>query len=329
MFIRFFKTNQPASFIALPLFAVLLWLVSWIQPQVAAGVFGMSFFQVFSFLNNVPVLSELIAFFLVLIQSFYLNYLLNKYDLRESRERSNFLTALFAVVLLALFPAFRTLLPQHFSGIFLLLMSDRVFDSYRKDSAFSNCFDAGFFAGIASLFYLPAAVFFFLVWVGFIVLRAFNWREWLIAFLGFIIPWLMVLTFYFWFDRVDYFFTHQIVSGFSASYFNFGKPDNAVLIFIFTGILFFPAVMNFLKMMSSGKVKTNKFLLLFMWFLFFSIVSAFIFPVASYTHFTLSALPLAVIFSSWFLSLKKAWIAESLFLILLGAFIYAEVMNSM
>lgn len=68
MFIRFFKTNQPASFIALPLFAVLLWLVSWIQPQVAAGVFGMSFFQVFSFLNNVPVLSELIAFFLYLFR---------------------------------------------------------------------------------------------------------------------------------------------------------------------------------------------------------------------------------------------------------------------
>jgi hypothetical protein len=327
MFIRFFKTNQPASFIALPLFAVLLWGMSWLNPLSAEPVFSMPFYSGFEFINSVPLLSEVLAFVLVLIQGFYLNYLINKYDLRDSRDRSNFLPALFCIFFLSLFPSFRTLIPQHFSAIFLLLMLDRIFDSYRKDSAFSHCFDAGLFASIASLFYFPAAVFFLLVWVGFVVLRAFNWREWLIAFLGFIIPWLMVLTYYFFFDRLDYFFTNQITSGFSASYFDFGKPDNAVLIYVFSGLLFFPAMMNFVKMMSSGKIKVNKFLLLFMWFLFFAVVSGFIFPVASYTHFTLAAIPLAVIFSNWFLSLKKTWIAESLFLILLGAFIYAEVMN--
>ncbi|MGE0635242.1 MAG: DUF6427 family protein [Bacteroidia bacterium] len=329
MFIRFFKTNQPASLIALPLFAVLLWLVSWIQPQVSSGVFAMPFFQFFSFLSSVPVLSELVAFALVLTQSFYLNYIINKHDLRESRERTNFLTALFGILLLSLFPAFRTLLPQHFSAIFLLLLLDRVFDSYRKDSAFSNCFDAGFFASIASLFYLPSAVFFFLVWAGFVVLRPFNWREWVISFLGFIIPWVIVISYYFWFDRLSDFFEQQITVWFSASYFDFDKPEHAELILIFSGILFFPALMNFLKMMSSGKVKTNKFLLLFLWFLLIAVVSAFVFPVASYTHFTLAAIPLAVIVANWFLSLKKAWIAESLFLILLGAFIYSEIMNRM
>lgn len=327
MIIRFFITNQPASFIALPLFAALLWLVSWLHPLTPTSIFGMPFYLGFEFINNIPFLSELLAFILVIAQSFYLNYVINKYDLRESRERSNFLSALFGIVLLSVFPAFRTLLPQHFSALFLLLMLDRVFDSYRKDSAFSNCFDAGLFASIASLFYFPCVIFFLLIWAGFILLRAFNWREWLISFLGFSIPWLMVITYYFWFDRLDYFFTVHIASCFSTSYFDFGKPDNAVLIYVFTGLLFFPAMMNFVKMMSSGKIKTNKFLLLFMWFLFFAVVSGFIFPVASYTHFTLTAIPLAVIFSNWFLSLKKAWIAESLFIILLGAFIYAEVMS--
>lgn len=327
MFIRFFKTNQPASFIALPLFAALLWFMSWLNPLIPSGVFVMPFYAGFEFINTVPFLSEIFAFLLVLAQGFYLNYLINKYDLREARERSNFLTALFGIFLLSIFPAFRTLLPQHFAGIFLLLMLDKVFDSYRKETAFSHCFDAGLFASVASLFYFPAVIFFFLIWTGFIVLRAFNWREWFISFLGFIIPWMMVLTYYFWFDRLDDFFTNQIGSVFSASYFDFGKPDNAILLYVFSGILFFPAMMNFVKMMSSGKIKTNKFLLMFMWFLFFAIVSGFIFPVSSYTHFTLTALPLAVIFSNWFLSLKKAWIAESLFLILLGAFIYAEAMS--
>ncbi len=327
MFISFFKTNQPASFIALPLFAALLWLMSWLNPLTPAGVFVMPFYAGFDFINGIPFLSEVIAFLMVLAQGFYLNYLINKYDLRESRERSNFLAALFGIVLLSVFPAFRTLLPQHFSGIFLLLMLDRVFDSYRKDSAFSHCFDAGLFASVASLFYFPTVIFFFLVWTGFVLLRAFNWREWLISFLGFIIPWLMVLTYYFWFDRLDDFFINQIGSGFSASYFDFGKSDNAVLLYVFIGLLLFPAMVNFVKMMSSGKIKVNKFLLMFLWFLFFAVVSGLVFPVASHTHFTLAAIPLAVIFSNWFLSLKKAWIAESLFLILLGAFICVEIMG--
>lgn len=137
----------------------------------------------------------------------------------------------------------------------------------------------------------------------------------------------MVITYFFWFDRLDYFFINKIGSAFSAYYFDFGNPDNAVLIYVFNGLLFVPAMMNFMKMMSSGKIKVNKFLLLFMWYLFFAVVSGLVFPVASYTHFTLTVIPLAVIFSNWFLSLKKAWIAESLFIILLGAFIYAEIMS--
>ncbi|MCG3165491.1 MAG: hypothetical protein POELPBGB_01254 [Bacteroidia bacterium] len=327
MFIRFFKTNQPASLLALPLFAVLFWLVSWINPQVATEVFSMPLYYLFSLSNRLPVLSEVIAFVLVLFQSFYINHIINKHDLRESRERSNFLAALFGIVLLSVFPAFRTLLPQHFAGIFLLLMLDRIFDSYRKETAYSHCFDAGFFVGIASLFYFPSVLFFILVWTAFVVLRPFNWREWVISFSGFIIPWLMTITYYFWFDTLGDFINYRIGSSFSASYFSFGKPDNAQLIFIFLLLMLFPALANFLRLMSSGKIKTNKFLLLFMWFLLIAVASAFIFPVGSYTHFTLAAIPLSVIYSNWFLSLKKAWISESLFLILLGAFIYAEIMN--
>ncbi len=329
MFIRFFKTNQPASFLALPLLALVLWFTSWVNPTVPAPVFAMPFYAGLAFVNAIPLLSEFLAFLLILAQGFYLNYIINKYDLRDSRERTNFLPALFCIFFLSLFPAFRTLLPQHFSGIFLMLMVDKVFDSYRKESAFAHCFDAGLFASVASLFYFPSVIFFLLIWTGFVLLRAFNWREWVISFLGFIIPWLMILTYYFWFDRLNDFFSVHFGSSFSASYFDFGKPQHAELIFVFTGLLFFPAFLGFLHALSSGKVRTNKFFLLFTWFLFFVVVSAFIFPVNAYAHFTLAALPLAVIFGNWFLSLKKAWIAESLFLILLGAFIYAEVMNRM
>jgi len=329
MFISFFKTNQPASFLALPLLALVLWFASWINPAAPELISAMPFYEGISFINAIPLLSQFLAFLLVLTQSFYLNYIINKYDLRDSRERTNFLPALFCIFFLSLFPAFRTLLPQHFSGIFLLLLIDKIFDSYRKDAAFADCFDAGLFASIASLFYFPSVIFFFLIWTGFVLLRAFNWREWVISFLGFIIPWLMMLTYYFWFDKLEVFFSLHISSSFSADYFDFGKPDHAVLIFVFTGLLFFPAFMSFLNALSSGKIRTNKFFMLFTWFLFFAVVSAFIFPVGAYAHFTFVAIPLAVIFANWFLSLKKAWIAESLFLILLGAFIYAEVMNRM
>ncbi len=327
MLIRFFKTNQPASFIALPLFAAALWLGSWIKPGIPEPVPPMPLYALVSYLNSIPYLSEVLAFLLVISQGFYLNYIINKYDLRDSRERSNFLAALFCIFFLSLFHEFRTLLPQHFAGLFLLLMLDRIFSSYRTEQAFSNCFDAGLLAGIASLFYFPSIVFFLLVWTGFVVLRAFNWREWLISFFGLLVPWLIIITYYFWFGRLDDFFSLQVASVFAPHYFQFGSPDHALLIFIFTGLCLVPAMLGFMQAMTSGKIKTNKFFLLFLWFLVFAVISGLVFPIASYTHFTLAAVPLAVIFSNWFLTLKKSWIAESLFAVLLGAFIYAEVMG--
>jgi len=326
MFIRFFKVNQSASYIVLPLLAVLLWLGSWITPLAAVPHAAMPFYTMFESINYFPVVSEILALVMVLLQAFYLNHLLNKHDLRESRERNNFLTALFCILFLSFFPSFRTLLPQHLSALFLLLMVDRLFDSYRKEKAFSNCFDAGLFAAIASLFYFPAVIFLLLVYAGLIILRPFIWREWVIAFSGFVIPWLMVFTYFFWFNRLGIFFSDELGSFFSSPYFEYGKPEHAILILAFIGMFSIPAGLNFLKMLTGGKVKTNKFFLLFTWFLFLAILSGFVFPVASYSHFSLAALPLSVIFSMWFFSLKKSWIAESLFIILLGAFVYAEVM---
>lgn len=326
MFIRFFKTNQPAAFFALPLLAMVFWMRSWLHPIIPQLDVVMPFYSLLAGINHYTFFSEILAFIVVLLQAFYLNHLINKYDLRESRERANFLAAFFCIFFLSLFPEFRSLLPQHFSGLFLLLMTDRIFDSYRKEKAFSNCFDAGLYTAVASLFYFPSAVFLILIYAGFIILRPFNWREWIITLIGFVVPWLFVFTWYFWFNHLGDFINQNIAGSFSSPYFEFGRPENAVLIFFFTGLFSIPAGMNFMKLISSGKVKTNKFFILFLWFLFLALVSGLVFPIKSYSHFSLIALPLAIVFSNWFLSLRKYWLIESLYLVLLGAFIYAEFM---
>lgn len=323
MFIRFFKTNQPASLIALPLFGALLWLGSWLKPQPAEAFLAMPLYFLFAYLSVIPFFSVFMAFALVIIQSFYFNRLINEYDLRGARVRANFLPALFAVFFLSLFPVFRTSLPQHFSAILLLLALNSVFDSYRKEKAFANCFNSGMLVAFASLFYFPAVVFLLLVFTGYVVLRPFIWREWVITLIGFVLPWLVTVELYYVFNN-----TLNIFSGFfSAEYFHYGKPQNAVLIYIFAGLLLLPALLHFAGSLSSGKVRTNKFLLLFLCFFVFALVSGFVFPVGSYAHFTLAAMPLALIFSNYFLSFKKEWIAEAFFAILLGAFIYAEIRN--
>lgn len=325
MFIHFFKKNQPASMLALPLFAALLWMMSWIQASTSAGFFSMPFFKALDAVNHFPIASELLAFILVITQSFYLNHILNKYDLRESRERSNFLAALFSIVFLSAFPVFRTFLPQHFSALFLLIMLDRIFDSYRKDVAFSNCFDAGFFVSIASLFYFPSLLFFSLVWISFVILRPFNWREWIIAFLGLLIPWVIVITCYFWLDRLSDLTTLFTNQWSLSTYFGYEISNSILLYCIIVMLLFIPAFMHFVKIMSTGKIKINKFFLILFWLLLCSIISVLIFADKSNSHFTILATPLAVVFSYWFLSIKKEWLAETLFMLLLIAFIYAEI----
>ena len=325
MLIRFFKNNNPASFIFLPLFALGLWLAGFFSHQDSVIKYSMPFYELIAKpLNNLHFIGTLIAFILIISEALLLNYIVNE---NEILSKPSFLPALFYVVFMSNDNRMLMLYPLLFGNFFILLGIHKLVSSYRKDAAFSNAFDAGILFSLATLFYFPNILFLPLLGIGFVLFRPFNWREWVISFLGILVPYLFVITYYFWNDmfsfslvgkmfypslsresKVDFsqHFYFILIVGWSLVLFSFGK--------LFTGS-------------SEVSQKNKKSIQLLIWFSVFAFISVLFAREISIQSFSALAIPSSVFCANYFLKIKKEWWAELLFLLLLVAILINQIAN--
>lgn len=317
MFIRFFKSNNASALLFLPLIAIVIWVFGFIHPLILPVKHSMPFYELMAgIFVNIPWLSTLIGLSLVIGEAFLLNFIVNE---NEVLEKQNYLPALFYIVFMSNNDAMLTLHPLLFGNLFILFALHKLLSSYRKDNAFSQAFDAGFLISIATLFYFPFVVFLPLLGVGLIIMRPFNWREWLISFFGAAIPYLFVITFYFWNERLDYLFYDKMFYQFirEKPVLDFPKTFYFMLGIGWTVILF--SIFKIIVGVGIGSQRTKKSLILFVWFLFFSALSILLAPEISTKYFSALAIPSAVFCANYFTHIKKGWWAEFLFLLLLAS----------
>lgn len=324
MLIRFFKNNNPSSFILLPLFALVLWIVGFFLDQNSAVKYSMPFYEALAnSISNIPFLAVFIAFVLVIAEAFLLNYIVNE---NEILAKPSFLPALFYIVFMSNDSGMLLLHPLVFSNFFILLGIHKLVNSYRKDNAFSNAFDAGVFFSIATLFYFPAIVFLPLLGIGFILFRPFNWREWMITFLGVLMPYVFVFTYYFWNDTLISWLENKLLS----------RLDDQLNLYSSNSFYFILSAGWFIVLLSIGKLfgdhsdtsqKNKKGLLLLIWASLFALLSVFIAQEISIRSFSALAIPFSVFCANYFLKIKKKWWAELLFIFLLTSVFVNHLFN--
>lgn len=265
-------------------------------------------------LQNIHFIATLIAFLLVVIEAFLLNYIVNKYEILT---KPSFLPALFYIVFMSIDNAMLTLHPFIFANIFIMLAIYKLVSSYQKDSAFSNAFDAGILFSLSTLFYFPSIVFLPLLGIGFVLFRPFNWREWIISLLGVVLPYAFVFAYYFLNDTPDHwwnikaFFPHLLEQPKLVVPNSFYFMLSLILLIIF---------FSFKKLFTGfyeASQKNKKGVLLLFWTSALTLLSLFIAPKASIQNYSLLAIPFSVFCANYFLKIKKAWWGELLFFLLL------------
>lgn len=317
MFIKFFKSNNASALLFLPAIAIVIWVFGFIHPTVLPVKHTMPLYELMagSFIN-IPWLSCLIALILVVGEAFLLNFIVNE---NEVLSKQNYLPALFYIVFMSNNNAMLTLHPLLFGNLFLLLAIQKLLSSYRKDKAFSEAFDAGLLISIASLFYFPFAVFLPLLGIGLIILRPFNWREWLISFIGALIPYLFVITFYFLYDKLDYLFFDKMFYQFIRKKPSLDFPKTFYFMIGVGWLIVLFSIGKIIVGVGIGSQRTKKSIIFLVWFFFLSALSILVAPEISTKYFSAMAIPAAVFCSNYFANIKKEWWAEFLFLLLLSS----------
>ena len=267
-----------------------------------------------------PQTSILITVFLTVLQGLLLNFVINKYNLLG---KPNYLTALLYVSLASMLTPFLTLSPTLICNFLLIWMIDKFLFIYRKVEINSLMYDLGLIVAVGTLFYFPFIAMFFLLWICLIILRPFNWREWVAGIVGFITVYFILFIIYLWFDKLSEFETIWLpLTQTLPSSLNIDLHDYLVLIApAFILILFIISIrQNFFK----SVVHIRKSFQLFFFMLVLGAASFYLNVNLEEYHFLLCIPPLSIYMAYYFTHAKIRWLYEGAFTFLVLAILYFQ-----
>lgn len=308
MLLKFAKSNQPATVILIPLIGLVLWYNPFFLHQNISEP-ALSAMPLYGFLLKSlqfsPFLTKFFGFVLFLSISLYLNHLNTKYIFISERT---YLPSIFYIIICSLVSRNVTLFSALPAALFLLFAIERIFDSYKDEKLSYNVLDAGLLLGIASLFYFKIIFFVIFFWSVLLVIRKFYWREWLYVVLGVLVPYLLLLSLYYLFNKDNKVIFHAIKDNFTVySHINLSKMQNISVSYLL--LLLLLSSQYIIHIFSSKKIFQRKSYNLFLIAFLICVAIYFFIPSASLDLIYISAIPITFLFSNYFTrSRKSRWI---------------------
>lgn len=319
MLLKALKSSQPYHFLLIPIFALALWIRSFVQVEAFpfyAGEDMMILYKPLSILlGKSLLLNHITAFIFTILLAFLILKLNVQYAFIKLRT---FLPPCIFILITSGMPDLHAMHPVYPATLFLVLTIDRIFNSFDKEIIHSNAFDAGVFLAIGSLFYLNLVFFFPILWFGFIIIKQkVNWREYILSTIGFVLPWMAALTYFFIAGQQDELW-HTLQMNFTSRQ-TFLRDNLAIQIYI--GFLFLLTLLGSFFLLSQyddKRISSRKFFKVFFWIFLISIALIAANPAVSQEIIIILALPLTYLISNYFIFMKRQFWGE-LFLYLLAA----------
>jgi hypothetical protein len=315
--ITFFKNNKILAPILVPIIGLFFWWEGFQNPPIIAVKNAMPLFELLVYVSGFSLLSKsIVAYIMLLVCAFYFNYLVDAFGLLKKKS---FVPALIFLMLMSSGKSMLCLQPAIPAILFLLVALHKLMLTYRKELDLSDFFDASFFISLASLFYFPSFLFFPLVWVALIVIRPFIWREWIVTFFGFALPYIFVFVWYYYFGKVNVLLQDKI---FFPEDFEFVLPYKWPNSFLFyTLILSFflvVSVIYFFIKIPVNTIFTRNLSVIFIWLLILSFLVYLMAPYSTINYLSFISIPISFYLTNLFLEIKKTWINELFFLLLVA-----------
>lgn len=191
-----FRTNQLMASILLAFYILLVrgsvfFVPVDIAPQ-GAGPFSIWIYEWIGSSGQTPAI---VAMALLLLQGFYLNYLVMEHRLATE---TSLLPGVFYVLVSSLMPSFQYLSPVLMGNMFFLIVMGEAFATYKKNKVADRIFNIGFWAGVGFLFYPSFLLLLLFGFMGLNILRAYKIRERLMGLTGFFVPVFLTGVWAFW-----------------------------------------------------------------------------------------------------------------------------------
>ncbi|WP_295673931.1 DUF6427 family protein [uncultured Mucilaginibacter sp.] len=325
--INFFKKLSPFNVLWLVVVLILLrigYLVN--APAKAGSLFMGPFLSLWlpaGYSAIAPSLSVFLAAVMVLAQALFLNRLVNHFNLLG---KPSFLPALMYIALSSLFTPFLVLSPPLICNFLVIWMLFKLINFYKSKDAKSTAFDVGMIIALGTLLYLPFVFLFLAIWIGLVIFRSFDWREWVSAIIGFITIFFFLAVYYYLNNNLVHFadiwlpLATKFPQNININYYNYLLLIPVVVIL---ALCFIKLQQNFYKSYIQVRKSLQLLLIVFViTLLSFCVKAAFQLP-----HFLLCVVPASVFFAYYFINARRKWFYEVLFGVLLLMIVYFQFNN--
>jgi hypothetical protein len=308
MLYRFYKGNSPYVIILIIITGIIFWIPGFFQERESMLPFDYLRMPLFNYVHNLlgtDMLSKLIALSMIVLAGFYLNRLNSLFGFLKERTQ---LPALIFVVINSSFIFLLRLTPALFAGILFLFFLEKVLFSYRKENLSYNFFEASFILSIATFFYMPAMFLWPVIFAGLMILRPVIWREWVLSFMGLILPFLLFFALQFIRLGEIQSSINLLIDQFSIIQISldWDIPNMVFIAWLLVLILFGSGMI--LRTLANRKIFSRKTMLYLFWIFVFSIGSYGLIDNANAELILFSSIPVSFLISEYFLLLRsKRW----------------------
>lgn len=267
MILKYFRTNQPAILLVLPLVSLIFWVPHFFDFEKAFISRGFVFESLPELSNLSPWVFKISAFICITLQAFMINALLNN---TEVFSKISHVPALIYVILASMMSHRGGMEPFIFSNFFILMALRSALQVYHQNSAIGITFNIGFWIGMASLFEPACLILIIPAIVSVLILRAADWRELLFIFIGAGLPFLMLWTLFFVMDKSLVLPENYFQFKFNA----FPHSQSALFIFFLSmlGLIVLQSLYTYFTSMRGIILRVRKMRLVLFYFSFFLIL---------------------------------------------------------
>lgn len=315
MLLRFFRSTSTPVLIVIPLIGLLLWFPSMVKAPGTAFFFDKAPMPLYKFVTDiVPFQSSvatMLTFVLVLIQSFLLVRLNTRFIFINNRT---YLPALLYILFTASVPDLQRLNPVIFSGFFLLLALEKIYESYSTSKVAYEFFVAAMYLATGSLFYPFLLFFIVILWIGLAIMKPFNWREWMFTVLGFLLPMYFTFSYYYLVYDQPLRLWNDFVSVFTVVFAHSHYPVPVIIFMVLMLVLLLVAIQFMGRTFSTKKILPRKAFTIFMWLFVISVVVYLLVGNASIELLFLAAIPVSYLIAHYF-ALVKSYFWGNIFLL--------------
>jgi len=315
--LQLFRTNQILASIFGFLFAFIWHSSIYIHvPLWEPSQSGILMNEISNFIGHTSIWARITVLLLLAIQVAVGNQIINKYRLADA---TTVFPGLFIVLLSCYSPYFLFLSTFHFVNTLLILILYILLGTYNQPKSSDHIFNAGLLAGISFLLFPPTIYLILFIFIALSILRTYSFKERIIVVCGFIVPPFFAGIYYYWQNSFDLFYNLQFSRIFSKPNFLVTPVEyiNLFLYFVFICLILFLAF-SYNKIAYRRIIQSKKRVNIMYWILGITFCALFVIPKQGKDVYLLLSLPLGLLTSLGFISMKPKLAEIFHFVLILG-----------